>query len=107
MRRQLLLFPVDQILSKLQRNVVAFERNASAALSSPSLTKCAAALGSAPLADDANRTWIGSIEAGTPPQMFTSLNSLFDTKQDALIRAPQLNLTLVLQTYLYLDYYLT
>lgn len=57
--------------AKLQRNAAAFERNTGAALFSPSHTKRAAALGSAPLIDDANRNWIGAIEAGTPPQTFT------------------------------------
>ncbi|KAG2140974.1 aspartic peptidase domain-containing protein [Suillus bovinus] len=57
--------------AKLQRNAAAFERNTGAALFSPSITKRAAALGSAPLVDIANRTWIGEIKAGTPPQTFT------------------------------------
>jgi cathepsin D len=67
------LFPIEQVISKLQRGAAAFERSTGTVLFSSSLTKRAAACGSDPLVDDSNERWYGKIEIGTPPQTFTSL----------------------------------
>ncbi|KAG2139038.1 aspartic peptidase domain-containing protein, partial [Suillus clintonianus] len=62
---------ISSIEAKLQRGAAAFERNTSAALFSPSLTKRGGASGSDPLINDANSSWYGRIAVGTPLQTFT------------------------------------